>query len=98
MRMKSLNLYRSDGDRDVWERAEADAKADNLSLSALVVAALRSQQRTTDAQDGEIIAPLVEVVGAHIATETVDYPNATLRLDAAGNVVSIEFSERTFVE
>jgi hypothetical protein len=98
MRMKPLNLYRSDGDCGVWERAELDAKAAGLSLSAHVVAALRSTQRAADASNGEIVAPLIEVVGAHIATETVDYPNAAVRLDAAGNVVSVEFAERTFVE
>jgi hypothetical protein len=97
--MKPLNLYRSDGDRDVWERAEFDAKAEKLSLSAHVVAALRSQQRAVDAEsETGIVAPLVEVVGAHVAVETVDYPNATVKLDAAGNVVSVEFTERTFVE
>lgn len=97
--MKPINLYRSDGDRDVWERAESDAKAESLSLSAHVVAALRSQQRAADAEsETGIIAPLVEVVGAHIATETVEYPNATVKLDAAGNVVSVEFTERASVE
>jgi hypothetical protein len=42
--MKPLNLYRSDGDHEVWEQAERDAKAADLSLSAHVVAVLREQQ------------------------------------------------------
>lgn len=98
MRMKSLNLYRADGDREVWERAESDAKAAGVSLSAHVVAVLRAQQRIADAQEGEMIAPFVEVVGAHVATDAVEYPNATVRVDAAGNLVSVDFTERAFVE
>lgn len=47
MRMKSLNLYRSDGDREVWEQAELDAKAAGISLSAFVVAVLRERTKPT---------------------------------------------------
>lgn len=43
-KLKPLNLYRSAGDREVWERAERDAKASGKSLSAYVVAVLRSAQ------------------------------------------------------
>lgn len=48
--MKPLNLYRSDGDREVWEQAERDAKAAGLALSAHVVAVLREQQETAEAE------------------------------------------------
>ena len=47
--MKPLNLYRSDGDRTVWEQAERRAKARGLSLSAYLVAVLREYQEVTEA-------------------------------------------------
>jgi len=43
--MKPINLYRSDGDREVWERADRDAQASGLSLAGHVVAVLRDQQK-----------------------------------------------------
>jgi hypothetical protein len=48
MRMKPINLYRSDGDREVWERAQRDADSAGVSLSAHVVAVLRSEQEHED--------------------------------------------------
>lgn len=48
MPMKPINLYRSDGDREVWDRAERDAKAAGVSVSSHVVAVLRAEQERSD--------------------------------------------------
>lgn len=49
--MTPINLSRTDGDREVWERARKDAKAAGRSLSRHVVAVLREQQeRAADAE------------------------------------------------
>lgn len=40
----------------------------------------------------------VEVAGARIATSAVVYPNGRIGVDAAGNLVSVEFEERVIAE
>jgi hypothetical protein len=48
--------------------------------------------------DAEFVSAAgVEVVGAHIATERVEYPNAVVGVDAAGNFVSVETDEPLLV-
>ena len=51
--MKPNNLYRSDADREVWDRAEQDAKAAGVSLASHVVGVLRIQQEYDDRRTGE---------------------------------------------
>lgn len=41
--MKPFNLYRSDGDREVWDRIERAAEVAGLSVSAYVIAVLREK-------------------------------------------------------
>jgi hypothetical protein len=36
----------------------------------------------------------MEAVGAHIPTETVEYPNGRVELDVVGNLVAVEFDDR----
>jgi hypothetical protein len=40
----------------------------------------------------------MEAVGAHIDTESVTYPNGSVGIDAAGNLVSVEFDGPVIVE
>lgn len=46
--MRPLNIYRSDADQEVWERADREAKAANCSLASHIVAVLRADQERSD--------------------------------------------------
>jgi hypothetical protein len=39
----------------------------------------------------------VEVFGTHIPVRKVEFPNATVGVDAAGNLADVEFTERVVV-
>lgn len=98
-KLKALNLYRPVGDRDIWDRIEQLAKMPGWSTSKVVSDLLRKGLRMNDlADDGIVEAPTVEVVGARLAVETIEYPNAIIGVDSGGEVVSVEFTQTAYVE
>lgn len=49
--MKPLNVYRVDADQAVWDQAERDAAASDVSLSAYLASALRRIQQSPRGDD-----------------------------------------------
>jgi hypothetical protein len=62
------------------------------SMTPKIVEIVKLFQVTfAEAMDG---VSRMEAVGAHIATDYVEYPNGRVELDVVGNLVAVEFDDR----
>lgn len=76
--------------------AEVLAEQFPLSRTNSLVAACKAVAEYIEAREEGYTR--MEAVGAHIDTESVTYPNGSVGIDAAGNLVSVEFDGPVIVE